>query len=101
MATMFSFNGHTLDKASSWLCLNSTVYLLVSINDCYFRSITAIRITQMFVDVAHVSGITRNGQNDFKTNLYFKDSKSGIDKICMIAEDSNGYVHFVLLCLVC
>ena len=98
---MISFTDHTLDKASSLLCLNSTVYLLVSNNDCYFRSITDIRITQMFVDTAHVSAITRNGQNDFKTNLYFKDSKSGIDKICMVAEDSNGYVHFVLLCYVC
>ena len=57
-----------------------------------FRNITDIRITQMFVDEAYKSVILVKGKNDFKTDLYIKDSKSGVSKICLIATDSNGLV---------
>ena len=57
-----------------------------------FRNITHIRITQMFVDEAHTSVILAKGKNDFKTDLYIKDIKSGVSKICLIATDSNGLV---------
>ena len=54
------------------------------------RLITNIRILEMYVDEAHISSVLSKGPNDFKADLYIRDSKSGVNKICLIAEDSNG-----------
>ena len=55
-----------------------------------FRRIASIRVTQMYVDDAHVRSIRTKGPNDYQADLFFRDAKMGVNKVCMIATDSNG-----------